>query len=35
MNDVLTVARAVSWRVLHIFFTNKAFLLPSVAFPLF
>ena len=35
MKDVLDVARGVSWRVLHIFFTNKAFLLPSVAFPLF
>jgi ABC-2 type transport system permease protein len=35
MNDVVAVARAVSWRVIHIFFTNKAFLLPSVAFPLF
>ena len=35
MKDVLAVARGVSWRVLHIFFTNKAFLLPSVAFPLF
>jgi ABC-type multidrug transport system permease subunit len=35
VNDVVAVARAVSWRVIHIFFTNKAFLLPSVAFPLF
>jgi ABC-type multidrug transport system permease subunit len=35
VKDVLAVARGVSWRVLHIFFTNKAFLLPSVAFPLF
>ncbi len=35
MNDALSVARGVSWRVLHTFFTNKAFLLPSVAFPLF
>src|SRR5438445_373774 len=35
MNQVLAVARGVSWRVLHTFFTNKAFLLPSVAFPLF
>jgi ABC-type multidrug transport system permease subunit len=32
---VISVARGVSWRVLHIFFTNTAFLLPSVAFPLF
>ena len=35
MRDAIAVARGVSWRVLHIFFTNKAFLLPSVAFPLF
>jgi ABC-2 type transport system permease protein len=35
MRDAISVARGVSWRVLHIFFTNKAFLLPSVAFPLF
>ncbi|MDX6414764.1 MAG: type transport system permease protein, partial [Gaiellaceae bacterium] len=35
MKDTLAVARGVSWRVLHIFFTNKAFLLPSMAFPLF
>ena len=35
MRDTIDVARGVSWRVLHIFFTNKAFLLPSVAFPLF
>jgi ABC-2 type transport system permease protein len=35
MSDAISVARGVSWRVLHIFFTNKAFLLPSVAFPLF
>ena len=35
MRDVLTVARGVSWRVLHMFFTNPAFLLPSLAFPLF
>jgi ABC-type multidrug transport system permease subunit len=35
VRDVITVARAVSWRVIHIFFTNKAFLLPSIAFPLF
>jgi ABC-2 type transport system permease protein len=33
--DTVAVARGVSWRVLHTFFTNKAFLLPSVAFPLF
>jgi ABC-2 type transport system permease protein len=35
VKDTLAVARGVSWRVLHIFFTNKAFLLPSMAFPLF
>jgi ABC-type multidrug transport system permease subunit len=35
MRDAISVARGVSWRVLHTFFTNKAFLLPSVAFPLF
>ena len=35
MSDVLPVARGVAWRVLHNFFTNPAFLLPSVAFPLF
>jgi ABC-type multidrug transport system permease subunit len=35
VRDTISVARGVSWRVLHIFFTNKAFLLPSVAFPLF
>jgi ABC-2 type transport system permease protein len=35
MNEAFAVARGVSWRVLHTFFTNKAFLLPSVAFPLF
>ncbi len=35
MRDTIAVARGVSWRVLHTFFTNPAFLLPSVAFPLF
>jgi len=35
MRDTLAVARGVSWRVLHTFFTNPAFLLPSLAFPLF
>jgi ABC-2 type transport system permease protein len=35
VSDTVAVARAVSWRVLHTFFTNPAFLLPSVAFPLF
>ncbi len=35
MTDAIFVARGVSWRVLHTFFTNKAFLLPSLMFPLF
>jgi ABC-2 type transport system permease protein len=35
VKGTLAVARGVSWRVIHIFFTNKAFLLPSMAFPLF
>jgi ABC-2 type transport system permease protein len=35
MRDTLAVARGVSWRVLHTFFTNPSFLLPSLAFPLF
>jgi ABC-2 type transport system permease protein len=35
VTDTLAVARGVSWRVLHHFFTNPAFLLPSLAFPLF
>ena len=35
MTDTLSVARGVSWRVLHAFYTNPAFLLPSLAFPLF
>jgi ABC-2 type transport system permease protein len=35
MKDAIAVARAVSWRILHMFFTNPAFLLPSLAFPLF
>jgi ABC-type multidrug transport system permease subunit len=35
VRDTVAVARGVSWRVLHTFFTNPAFLLPSVAFPLF
>jgi len=35
VRDTISVARGVSWRVLHTFFTNPAFLLPSVAFPLF
>jgi ABC-2 type transport system permease protein len=32
---VFAVARAVSWRVLHKFFTDPSFFFPSVAFPLF
>jgi len=35
LSDTIAVARGVSWRVLHAFFTNPAFLLPSLAFPLF
>jgi ABC-2 type transport system permease protein len=35
VNDVIPVARAVSWRVLHKFFTDPTFLLPSILFPLF
>jgi hypothetical protein len=35
VRDTIAVARGVSWRVLHTFFTNPAFLLPSIAFPLF
>jgi ABC-2 type transport system permease protein len=35
VSDVISVARAVSWRVLHKFFTDPTFLLPSVLFPLF
>src|SRR5207244_8484492 len=35
VTDTLSVARGVSWRVLHAFYTNPAFLLPSLAFPLF
>jgi ABC-2 type transport system permease protein len=35
VSDTIAVARGVSWRVLHHFFTNPAFLLPSLAFPLF
>jgi ABC-2 type transport system permease protein len=32
---VLAVANGVAWRMLHNFFTNKALLIPSIAFPLF
>jgi ABC-2 type transport system permease protein len=35
VSETISVARGVSWRVLHMFFTNPAFLLPSLAFPLF
>jgi ABC-2 type transport system permease protein len=35
VKETIAVARGVSWRVLHMFFTNPAFLLPSLAFPLF
>jgi ABC-2 type transport system permease protein len=35
VTEAIAVARGVSWRVLHMFFTNPAFLLPSLAFPLF
>jgi ABC-type multidrug transport system permease subunit len=35
VSGVLPVARAVAWRVLHKFFTDPTFFLPSIAFPLF
>jgi ABC-2 type transport system permease protein len=35
MKEAFDVARGVAWRQLHMFFTNPAFLLPSLAFPLF
>ncbi len=35
VREAISVAKGVSWRVLHTFFTNPAYLLPSVAFPLF
>lgn len=35
MTGVIAVARGVAWRVLHKFFTDPTFLLPSIAFPLF
>ena len=35
MSETLAVARAVSWRVTHKFFTDPTFLLPSIMFPLF
>jgi ABC-2 type transport system permease protein len=35
MKETLDAAKGVSWRQVHIFFTNPSFLLPSVLFPLF
>jgi ABC-type multidrug transport system permease subunit len=35
VRETLPVARAVSWRILHKFFTDPTFLLPSLMFPLF
>src|SRR5438876_3900030 len=35
LSDTIAVACGVSWRVWHMFFTNSAFLLPSLSFPLF
>jgi len=35
VREAFDVARGVAWRQLHTFFTNKAFFLPSVMFPLF
>ncbi|MFL5917657.1 MAG: ABC transporter permease [Gaiellaceae bacterium] len=35
MRETIAVARGVSWRVLHKFFTDPTFLLPSMLFPLF
>jgi ABC-2 type transport system permease protein len=35
VRETIAVARAVSWRVLHKFFTDPTFLLPSIMFPLF
>jgi ABC-2 type transport system permease protein len=35
MREAVYVARAVAWRQMHTFFTNPAFFLPSLAFPLF
>lgn len=35
MRDLVSVARGVSWRQIHNFFTNPSFLLPSLLFPLF
>jgi hypothetical protein len=31
----LSVARGVSWRMLHNFYNNKSLLIPSLVFPLF
>ncbi len=35
MKEAFDVARGVAWRQIHNFFTNPAFLLPSLMFPLF
>jgi ABC-2 type transport system permease protein len=35
VKETIAVARGVSWRVLHKFFTDPTFLLPSMLFPLF
>jgi ABC-type multidrug transport system permease subunit len=35
VRDLVSVARGVSWRQIHNFFTNPSFLLPSLLFPLF
>jgi ABC-2 type transport system permease protein len=35
MSDLLNVAKGVSWRQLHTFFTNPSFFVPSLLFPLF
>jgi len=35
MKEALDVARGVAWRQMHTFFTNPAFFLPSIMFPLF
>jgi ABC-2 type transport system permease protein len=35
VTDLVSVAKGVSWRQVHNFFTNPSFLLPSLLFPLF
>jgi ABC-2 type transport system permease protein len=35
VNGIVSVALAVTWRVLHNVFTNPALLIPSIVFPLF